>query len=104
MYFVIKVVTGVGQHDLITYNDVERVAFLIIINIGDALFAFAFGLIASIQLHITENNEYYQFIQKMKNIEEFLSQIKAEDGQRKRVETYFAYRFYTRNTIKLIEA
>jgi hypothetical protein len=48
MYYVIKIVTGVGQEDMITYNDIERIAFLIIMNIGDALFAFAFGLIASI--------------------------------------------------------
>ena len=33
---------------MITYNDLERICFMIIINIGDTLFAFAFGLIASI--------------------------------------------------------
>ena len=58
MYYVIKIVTGVGQKDMITYNDLERVAFLFIMNIGDALFAFAFGLIASVQLHLSENSDY----------------------------------------------
>jgi hypothetical protein len=52
-YYVIKIVTGVGQSDMITYNDLERICFMIMINIGDTLFAFAFGLIASIQLHIS---------------------------------------------------
>ena len=47
-----KIVTGVGQSDMITYNDLEKICFLLIINVGDTLFAFAFGLIASIQLHI----------------------------------------------------
>lgn len=56
-YYVMKIVTGVGQSDMITYNDLERVCFLLIINVGDSLFAFAFGLIASIQLHLFKNND-----------------------------------------------
>jgi hypothetical protein len=46
--YIIKVVTGGGEPDMITYNDLERVCIILIINIGDSLFAFAFGLIASI--------------------------------------------------------
>ena len=48
MYYVIKIVTGVGQSDMIAYNNLERVAFMLIINIGDALFAIAFGLFAEV--------------------------------------------------------
>jgi len=59
---VIKIVTGVGQSDMITYNNLERVCFMIIINIGDTLFAFAFGLIASIQMHISNHNEFQKFL------------------------------------------
>ena len=33
---------------MIPLNDIERVMVMIIINIGDALFAFAFGLLASV--------------------------------------------------------
>jgi len=46
LYFVIKIVTGLGQSDMIAYNDLERVCFIIIINLGDAVFAITFGLIA----------------------------------------------------------
>jgi hypothetical protein len=46
MYYVIKIVTGVGQSDMIAYNNLERVIFMIIINIGDAIFGYSFGLIA----------------------------------------------------------
>jgi hypothetical protein len=46
IYYVIKIVTGVGQSDMIAYNNFERICFVVIINIGDALFAIAFGLIA----------------------------------------------------------
>jgi hypothetical protein len=48
MYYVIKIVTGVGQSDMIAYNNLERIIFIIFINIGDALFAIAFGLVAQI--------------------------------------------------------
>jgi hypothetical protein len=56
MYYVIKIVTGVGQSDMIAYNNLERICFIIMINIGDALFAIAFGLIAQVQMHISENS------------------------------------------------
>lgn len=65
-YFVIKIVTGVGQSDMISYNDLERVCFMLMMNIGDTLFAFAFGLFASITMHISENNKLLQFSNKMK--------------------------------------
>ena len=43
---------------MIAYNDLERIIFIIFINIGDALFAKAFGLIAQIQMHISENSDF----------------------------------------------
>lgn len=46
VYYVIKIVTGVGQGDMIAYNNLERISFMFIINIGDALFAIAVGMIA----------------------------------------------------------
>jgi hypothetical protein len=46
MYYTIKIVTGVGQSDMIAYNNLERICFILIINVGDALFAIAFGLIS----------------------------------------------------------
>lgn len=58
MYYVIKIVTGVGQSDMIAYNNLERIIFMLIINVGDALFAFAFGLIAQVQMHVFENSSF----------------------------------------------
>ncbi len=57
-YYVIKIVTGVGQSDMIAYNDLERICFIIIINLGDAVFAITFGLIAQVQMHISENSSF----------------------------------------------
>lgn len=57
-YYIMKCVTTVGQSDMITYNNFERICYNFIINIGDTLFAFAFGLIASIQMHLSKNSEF----------------------------------------------
>jgi hypothetical protein len=53
---------------------------MIIINIGDTLFAFAFGLIASIQLHISQSSDFQIFMHKMKLIDEFLGSINFEES------------------------
>ena len=65
---------------MIAYNNLERIVFMLIINIGDILFAFAFSLIASIQFHIAESNEFQVYLAKIKRIEEFLEAIKVDDG------------------------
>lgn len=43
-----NIVTSVGYGDMFGTTDTERVATSIIIMIGDALFAVAFGLMASV--------------------------------------------------------
>lgn len=48
IYYVIKAVTGVGYPDMIAYNNIEKIIFILIINLGDALFAIAFGMIADL--------------------------------------------------------
>jgi biopolymer transport protein ExbB/TolQ len=41
------------------------------INLGDALFAVAFGLIAAIFLHFTKNSDTEHFFDKMHKVIEF---------------------------------
>eukprot|EP00347_Sterkiella_histriomuscorum_P000063 403377328 len=103
-YYVIKVVTGVGQSDMITYNDLERVCFMIMINIGDTLFAFAFGLIASIQMQISQNNEFENFLEKMKQIDEFSESINLNQSQCEKVGRFFSYSYFVKSKSNLIEA
>jgi len=49
-YTVINVVTSVGYGDMYPVTDVERIFFIVVINIGDVLFALAFGVIGSISM------------------------------------------------------
>jgi len=97
MYYVIKIVTGLGQSDMIAYNDLERICFILIINLGDAVFAMTFGLIAQIQMHISENSHFQQYVQKMKEVETFLNFVQAQSQQKKRIEQYFSYENYLKN-------
>jgi hypothetical protein len=97
MYYVIKIVTGLGQSDMIAYNDLERICFIMIINLGDAVFAMTFGLIAQIQMHISENSHFQQYVQKMKEVETFLNFVQAQSQQKKRIEQYFSYENYLKN-------
>lgn len=53
MYCVINVVSSVGYGDFFAHNDVERMFIVFMINMADALFALAFGLIAAITMHIS---------------------------------------------------
>ena len=47
-YFTINIVTSVGYGDMFGTTDTERIACCIIILTGDALFAVAFGMLASL--------------------------------------------------------
>lgn len=48
MYYVLKIVTGFGQSDMVATNNFERICFVLIINFGDGFFSFAFGLLSAI--------------------------------------------------------
>lgn len=65
IYCVINVVSSVGYGDFFAMNDVERLFIVFMINMADALFALAFGLIAAITMHISQNDELRHFIKRM---------------------------------------
>ena len=57
LYLVINIVSSVGYGDMFATNDLERMMVVFMINLGDCLFAVAFGLIAGISLNMTNNSE-----------------------------------------------
>ena len=70
-------------------NDYERLYVIFMINIGDILFALAFGLIAAIWMHFSQSDEVHSFIGRMAKVDEFLNSFNVDKSQRKRVEQYF---------------
>jgi hypothetical protein len=94
IYSVINVVSSVGYGDFFAMNDVERMFIVFMINMADALFALAFGLIAAITMHISQTDEIKHFIQRMSQIEDFMNSFQIDKVQRQRVEQYMAYTYY----------
>ncbi len=49
---------------MIAYNNLERVVFVMIINLGDAIFGYSFALLAELQLYIFENSGFQQYLER----------------------------------------
>jgi len=71
LLFVINIATTTGYQEQMVYNNYERLFFIFFIYIGDALFAFGFGLMSSATDIFSEKFEkgfeFLRRIQQMKN-------------------------------------
>jgi hypothetical protein len=86
-----NIVTSVGYGDMYGTNDTERIVTCIIIMVGDALFAVAFGMMAT--LAASNKSEIAQYLNEITSAEDFLSEFKIPDTIMSRVEQYYAYRW-----------
>lgn len=50
-------VSTVAYGEYFALNDYERIFIIFMVNVGDFLFALAFGLIASISMHMSQEDE-----------------------------------------------
>jgi hypothetical protein len=57
LYTVYNIVCSVGSGDVYPTRDIERVLFVLMVTVGDLLFALAFGLIASLTMQISLADE-----------------------------------------------
>jgi hypothetical protein len=71
IYFTMNIVTSVGYGDMIGTTDVERIMTCMIILTGDALFAVAFGMMASIAAG--RESEIQTYLREMGELNHFLS-------------------------------
>jgi hypothetical protein len=65
VYFTMNIVTSVGYGDMHGANDTERILTCVIILTGDALFAVAFGMMAS--LAANKENEFNNYLAEINN-------------------------------------
>ena len=90
VFFVLNIATTTGFPSQIVYNDLERICFIAVIYIGDAIFSIAFGMMAS-----NSDIFMYKFPQNSENrikIEKLLSQSPGHYNQvKKKLKKYFAY-------------
>lgn len=101
-YLVLNVVTSVGYGDMFPVTDKERIFFVVMMNVGDVLFALAFGLIAQITMQKSEGDATQSFIERMFETEQLLAEYNVAHSQKQRVEEYFAYAFIQNNSSKFI--
>ena len=71
MYFCMNIVSSVGYGDMFGTSDTERVVTCLIIITGDALFAIAFGSMAS--MAASKDGDITDYLSEIKQSEEFLS-------------------------------
>lgn len=92
-YCVMNVVSSVGYGDMFPVNDLERLFFIFLINLADALFAAAFGLIAAITMQSSSSNINVHYI-RLNKVREILAQHDVDGSLKDRVEQYFAYAWH----------
>jgi len=65
-----NVVCGVGYGDMFATTNTERIVTIVLILLGDALFAVAFGLIAAIAA--SQETTFKRYVATTKDIKRFL--------------------------------
>jgi len=89
IYFTMNIVTSVGYGDMFGTTDAERIMTCLIIITGDALFAVAFGMMASVAAG--QENDMSVYLEDSKSFRQFLSNFRVSEHLSKRLESYFAY-------------
>jgi hypothetical protein len=85
-----NIVTSVGYGDMFGTTNTERVTTMFIILTGDALFAVAFGMMASITE--TEDSESKKYHDEVNEIRDLFTSSNVPKTLLNRMERYYAYR------------
>ena len=85
-YAVIDITTGAAGGDIYAVTDLERVFFCLMMNGGDIVFAFAFGLINQMVLNSRLDDDTGNFINSMVKIERCLAKFEISSTWKDRIE------------------
>jgi hypothetical protein len=86
-----NIVTSVGYGDMFGTTDTERITTVLIILTGDALFAVAFGLIASIAA--AKESAFRRYTNMISDMRSFCETVSLNEGLVKKIEDYYAFRW-----------
>ena len=88
-----NVVCGVGYGDMFATTNTERIVTVGLIIMGDALFAVAFGLIASIAA--SKETTFKRYVATTKDIKRFLGATTSEidESSKEKIDQYYAYKW-----------
>ena len=90
-YYTLSFVSAVAYGDQRPQNSAERLATILVIIAGDALFGVAFGMIA--ELTISAETKYSSYLNELRNAMDYLTKYNLSGSLISRLEQYFAYRW-----------
>ena len=96
--FILSIATTTGYPELIVYNDYERLIFILLVYLGDAVFALILGWYSSNSTALPEKYNYV--FERIRKMEYILQEKRIPHKIRTKVENYFAYIVDTRNSNK----
>ena len=91
IYYTMNIVTSVGYGDMFPTTDIERLCTMFIILSGDALFAFAFGMMASLALETDFKDSLKRFLVQMEKFKKILKAHEIDEEIQKKVEIFYVY-------------
>ena len=96
--FILSIATTTGYPELIIYNDYERMVMIILVYLGDALFALILGWFSTNSTALPEKYNYV--LKRIRKMDYILEEKRIPHKIRKKIENYFAYIVETRNSNK----
>ena len=72
-------------------NDIERVWTIVLVLLGDALFAFAFGMMASLALASDPKDSLRGFLNDSERYKKILNKHKVNKEIESKLEKFYAY-------------
>lgn len=98
-----NVVCGVGYGDMFATTNTERIVTIVLILLGDALFAVAFGLIAAIAA--SQETTFKRYVATTKDIKRFLGATteNIDKASIEKIDQYYAYRWTLTEELGKIE-
>ena len=89
---MMNIVATVGYGDMFPMTDIERMFVVFMINIGDAIFAVAFGLIASIVMQASMSSEEANLKNELMLMKEVYSEQTGGDQTKiRKLEQYYNF-------------
>lgn len=89
IYYLTKIVAGVGSGDSFAATNLERIVTCVIVHIGDILFALVFGIITALAASWSYETDAY-LSQKL-HLEKFAATFSLTEGNKKQVKEYKEY-------------
>ena len=91
IYYTMNIITA-GYGEMFPTNNIERICTMVIILLGDALFAFAFGMMASLALESDSKDSLKGFLNNCEKHKQVLKVHVIDEDILNKFEKFYAYK------------